>query len=149
MPSIEVNGQVVEARDGEMLLETLRRAGIHIPTLCHVPELFPSGACRLCSVEVEGQPRLVPSCAFPAQEGLVVRTHSARAVDARRAIVELLLASHQDTYDLGRAGECLVCDEQFPETAGSVTNCLHHNRTANSGWYGRSVERIEQGDIAK
>jgi len=101
MPSIEVNGQVVEARDGEMLLETLRRAGIHIPTLCHVPELFPSGACRLCSVEVEGQPRLVPSCAFPAQEGLVVRTHSARAVDARRAIVELLLASHPD--------DCLYC----------------------------------------
>ncbi len=98
---IEVNNQWVEAKPGEMLLTTLRRAGIRIPTLCHLEGLPPSGACRLCSVEVEGAPALVPSCAYPVREGLKVRTHSPRAVRARKTIIELLLADHPD--------DCLYC----------------------------------------
>jgi NADH-quinone oxidoreductase subunit G/NADP-reducing hydrogenase subunit HndD len=63
--------------------------------------LFPSGACRMCVVEVEGQRNLVPSCAFPVVEGMKVQTHSPRAVRARKTIIELLLASHPD--------DCLYC----------------------------------------
>jgi NADH-quinone oxidoreductase subunit G/NADP-reducing hydrogenase subunit HndD len=98
---IEVNGRNVDAQEGEMLLSAVRRAGIAIPTLCHYDGLPPSGACRMCVVEVEGQRNLVPSCAFPVAPGMKVRTHSARAVDARRTLVELLLASHPD--------DCLYC----------------------------------------
>jgi len=99
--TIEVNGRQVEAKAGEMLLTVLRREGIHVPTLCHLEGLFPSGACRMCVVEVEGRPHLVPSCAAPVAEGMKVHTHSARAVRARKTIVELLLANHPD--------DCLYC----------------------------------------
>ncbi len=101
MVTIEVNGRSVEAESGEMLLAALRKAGIKVPTLCHIEGLPPSGACRMCVVEVEGQRGLVPSCAFPVTSGMKVLTHSPRAVQARRTIVELLLANHPD--------DCLYC----------------------------------------
>ena len=102
MITIEVNGRPVSAEKGEMLLTPLRRAGIKVPTLCHIDGLNASGACRMCVVEVEGQRGLVPSCAFPVADGMKVRTHSPRAVAARKTIVELLLANHPD--------DCLYCN---------------------------------------
>jgi iron-only hydrogenase group A len=84
-----------------MLLDVLRREGIHIPTLCHVPDLSPTGACRLCVVELVNQNRLVPSCAFPVEAGMDIQTHSPRVLQARKTIVELLLSSHPD--------DCLYC----------------------------------------
>lgn len=101
MVTINVNGKEVRAKKGEMLLETLKREGISVPTLCHVPELSPSGACRMCVVEVEGSRGLVTSCAFPVADGMKVQTHSPRVLRARKAIVELLLANHPD--------DCLYC----------------------------------------
>ncbi|HEX2951579.1 MAG TPA: NADH-dependent [FeFe] hydrogenase, group A6, partial [Armatimonadota bacterium] len=81
--------------------------GIDIPTLCYLEDLFPSGACRMCVVEVEGARGLVPSCAFPAAEGQVVYTHSPRARRARKTIVELLLANHpQECLTCVRSGNC-------------------------------------------
>ncbi len=99
--NIEVNNKAVEAQAGETLLTTLRRAGIKVPTLCHMENMLPTGACRMCVVEVEGAPNLVPSCAFPVREGMKIKTHSLRAVRARKTIVELLLANHPD--------DCLYC----------------------------------------
>ncbi|HCF58926.1 MAG TPA: hypothetical protein DFS52_13155, partial [Myxococcales bacterium] len=93
---IQVNNKTIEAKPGEMLLGALRRAGIQVPTLCNMEELLPTGACRMCVVEVEGAPALVPSCAFPVREGMKVKTHSQRAVRARKTILELLLANHPD-----------------------------------------------------
>jgi iron-only hydrogenase group A len=101
MITIEVNGRSIPAEKGEMLLTALRRAGVNVPTLCHVDGLSPTGACRICVVEVEGQRGLVPSCAFPVSDGMKIRTHSPRAVNARKTIVELLLANHPD--------DCLYC----------------------------------------
>ncbi len=101
MVNITVNGRTVEAKRGEMLLATLRRAGIKVPTLCHMENLIPSGACRMCVVEVEGRPNLVTSCSFPVTDGMKVHTHSPRALRARKTIVELLLANHPD--------DCLYC----------------------------------------
>ncbi len=101
MIQIHVNGRPVEAQPGEMLLAVLRRAGIRVPTLCHIDGLPPSGACRMCVVEVEGQRGLVPSCAAPVRDGMKVHTHTQRVAQARRTIVELLLANHPD--------DCLYC----------------------------------------
>ena len=75
--TLEINGRKVEAQHGDTVLGAARRAGIQIPTLCHYEGLPPSGACRMCVVEVDGQRGLVPSCAFPAAAGLKVQTHSA------------------------------------------------------------------------
>ena len=79
----------------------LKREGIKVPTLCHLPDLFPTGACRLCVVEIEGMKGLIPSCAYPVAEGMKIKTHSPRALRARKTIVELLLSNHPD--------DCLYC----------------------------------------
>jgi iron-only hydrogenase group A len=99
--NIEVNNRPIQAEPGETILSALKRAGVNVPTLCHMANLFPTGACRMCVVEVEGQRNLVPSCAFPAAEGMKVKTHSPRVVRARKTIIELLLANHPD--------DCLYC----------------------------------------
>lgn len=121
MPTISINEREVTALDGETVLEACERHGVRIPTLCHLKHLTPTGACRLCAVEVEGQRALVPSCAYPVAEGMKVRTHSARAVEARRVIVELLLANHPD--------DCLYCVRN--------TDCQLRGLAAELGVQGR------------
>ncbi len=101
MIKIEVDDKIIEANKGEMVLEALERSGIKVPTLCHMKDKFPSGACRMCVVELEGTDGLVPSCAYPVQDGMKVKTHSPRVVRARKTIIELLLADHPD--------DCLYC----------------------------------------
>jgi iron-only hydrogenase group A len=101
MLTIEVNGRQIQAHTDETVLDACERAGVRIPTLCHLAHLSPTGACRMCVVEVEGQRSLVPSCAFPVAAGMKVRTHSPRATQARQVIVELLMSNHPD--------DCLYC----------------------------------------
>ena len=95
MISLVMNGLPVTAEDGATLLEVARFYAFPIPTLCHMEGLSPYGACRLCVVEIGegGRSRLVSACTYPAEEGLNVRTASARVVRARRMVLELLLAS--------------------------------------------------------
>ncbi|MBN1918404.1 MAG: (2Fe-2S)-binding protein [Verrucomicrobia bacterium] len=101
MITLEADGKRIEARKGETILSALQRHGIRIPTLCYMPGLPPSGACRLCIVEVDGAPNLIPSCSYPVAEGMKIRTRTPKVLDARRTIVELLLANHPD--------DCLYC----------------------------------------
>lgn len=95
MVNMKINGLPVSVEDGTTLLEAARFLGFPIPTLCHMDGLTPYGACRLCVVEIGEGPKakLVSSCSYPAEEGLAVRTASARVVKARKMIIELLLAS--------------------------------------------------------
>ncbi len=95
MIDLTMNGLAVSVEDGSTLLEAAQFLGFPIPTLCHMEGLSPYGACRLCVVEIGEGPksRLVTSCTYPAQEGLKVRTASARVLSARRMVIELHLAS--------------------------------------------------------
>ncbi len=95
MISMTLNGLEVHVEPGSTLLEAAQFYGISIPTLCHMEGLSPTGACRLCLVEIGKPPRskLVTSCTYLAEEGLMVRTASTRVLQARRMVVELLLAS--------------------------------------------------------
>ncbi len=101
MVSLTINNRKTEATPGTSILDAALSAGEKIPTLCHIKEVFPSGACRMCVVEVKGKPALVPSCAFPVEEGMEMQTRSPRVINARRTIIQLLLASHP--FD------CLTC----------------------------------------
>jgi NADH-quinone oxidoreductase subunit G/NADP-reducing hydrogenase subunit HndD len=96
MAAITINGKQIEVVGKETILDAAKKAGISIPTLCHMEGLPPSGACRICVVEWESR-GLVPSCSFPAADGMVIRTHSPRALKARKTVVELLLANHPDS----------------------------------------------------
>lgn len=94
MITLTINGLDVKVEEGTTVLEAARFWGIEIPTLCYHEGLTPYGACRLCVVEIgRGEnTKLVSSCTYPAEEGLVVRTHSKRVVNARKMLVELMLA---------------------------------------------------------
>jgi len=98
---IEVNGKNIEAFEGETILTALKRNGIRVPTLCHMKDFIPSGACRLCVVELVGSQKLVSSCSFPVSEGMKLLTNSPRVIESRKTIVELLLSNHPD--------DCLYC----------------------------------------
>jgi NADH dehydrogenase/NADH:ubiquinone oxidoreductase subunit G len=95
MIELKINGLPVTVEKGATVLDAARFIGFPIPTLCHMEGLTPYGACRLCVVEIGEGPkaRLVSSCTYPAESGLVVRTSSARVVRTRKMILELLLAS--------------------------------------------------------
>jgi NADH dehydrogenase/NADH:ubiquinone oxidoreductase subunit G len=94
MVEFEIDGQKVQAQEGWTVLETARKYGIHIPTLCYHEAVKPSGACRLCVVELrEGDwSKVVISCMYPVAEGLKVFTDSERVKNVRRWILEMLLA---------------------------------------------------------
>jgi NADH dehydrogenase/NADH:ubiquinone oxidoreductase subunit G len=99
---LQIDGREVEATEGMTLLEAAQGAGISIPTLCHHEKLEPYGGCRICSVEVEvrGWTRLVVSCVYPVEQGLVVRTRSEKIDKTRKMILELLLAHAPDSVEL-------------------------------------------------
>ncbi len=101
MVQLTINGIKVNAESGMTILDAAKSVGISIPTLCHMKNLFPSGACRICSVEVEGFRGLTPACAYPVSEGMVVETDSPRVRRARKTIVELLIENHPQ--------DCLIC----------------------------------------
>lgn len=100
--NIEINGQQVSAKRGETILTILNRNGIKVPTLCFLSKFTPTGACRMCVVEVDGQSELVPACSYMAEEWMKIKTHSPRVLKARKTLVELLLSSHPD--------DCQYCD---------------------------------------
>lgn len=88
-----LNGNEVTFTPGQTILEVAEANGVRIPTLCHLKGTTPTGACRICVVEVKGARSLMPSCATPAARGMDVKTESPRVIKARRMVLELLLAS--------------------------------------------------------
>lgn len=103
--TIQVNNKKIKAEKGETILSALNRNGIKIPTLCRMKDFTPTGACRMCVVEVEGRDRLVTACSAPVEEWMKIQTHSPRVIQARKTIVELLLSNHPD--------DCLYCDRNL------------------------------------
>lgn len=91
MPTLTLNGTPVSYQSGATILEAARGAGVEIPTLCWYPKLPIVGNCRICLVSVEGQGKLIPACATPATDGMVVETESSAAVDNRRSVLGFLL----------------------------------------------------------
>jgi coenzyme F420 hydrogenase subunit beta len=99
MPKLNINGIEVEVERGTSVLEAARFLGVPIPTLCHDDGLRPYGACRLCVVEVENArgSKLSSSCTLQAEDGMVVRTHSARVERARKLLLEMYVATCPDS----------------------------------------------------
>ncbi len=99
MPKLRINGIEVEVEKGTTVLEAARFLGLPIPTLCHEDGLQPYGACRLCLVEITNGTKttLQASCTYPCEEGLVVRTHSAKVERARKQLLELYVATCPDS----------------------------------------------------
>jgi len=91
--SLVIDGKQLSFEPEETILDLARRNGIDIPTLCHLKGTTPTGACRVCLVELQGARSLVASCAMPAAPRMVVRTESPKVIAARRMVIQLLLSS--------------------------------------------------------
>jgi bidirectional [NiFe] hydrogenase diaphorase subunit len=102
MVHLTIDGRSIEVLPGYTVLQAAREHGIHIPTLCYLESLPPYAACRLCLVEIatprgrrspSGDGKLVASCAYPCEDGLVVRTNTELVLSTRRTVVELLMST--------------------------------------------------------
>ncbi|MDZ7791197.1 MAG: NADH-quinone oxidoreductase subunit NuoG [Xanthomonadales bacterium] len=109
--TIEVDGQELTARKGEMIIQVTDRAGIDIPRFCYHHKLSIAANCRMCLVDVEKAPKPLPACATPVADGMKVFTESRRAVDAQRGVMEFLLINHPlDCPICDQGGECELQD---------------------------------------
>ncbi|MFA6457529.1 MAG: bidirectional hydrogenase complex protein HoxU, partial [Bacteroidota bacterium] len=88
--TLTINGEQYSAQEGESILSVARQHNIPIPTLCHLEGLSTVGACRLCVVQIEGVPKLLPACTTKVEEGMVIQTSNDRLNKYRRMIVALL-----------------------------------------------------------
>ncbi len=116
MIKLTIDGQIIETEEGSTVLEAARKAGVQIPTLCHLADLTPEGACRVCVVEVEGARGLVTACTYPVSAGLVVRTSSEAIREARKSVIELMLANHPQ--------DCLSCQRNLDCELQTLANNL-------------------------
>ena len=100
MPKLIIDDITVEVPDGTNVLEAARSVGITIPYFCWHPALGKAGACRVCAVKVLDGPGkgIQMSCMLPAQDGMVVSTTDAEAVDLRRSVIEWLMINHPHDF---------------------------------------------------
>ena len=109
-----MDGRPVTAQEGQTILQVALANGIDIPHLCHDPRLSPTGACRLCLVEIEGEAGLHTSCTRLAAPGMVVRTETEAVVRSRKTTLELLLSEHRVACTTCDAdGGCLLQDYAY------------------------------------
>ncbi len=107
MVTLTVNGQVIQAAEGQSVLHAALAAGVYIPHLCDHPDLEAKGGCRLCSVTVDGGDVPVPACTTTVAEGMVVDSRTEAAELTRRTSMELMLATHPaDCTGCPKYGKC-------------------------------------------
>ncbi|MDH6299454.1 NADH-quinone oxidoreductase subunit NuoG [Polynucleobacter sphagniphilus] len=111
MVEIELDGKAVEVPQGSMVMHAANKIGAYIPHFCYHKKLSIAANCRMCLVEVEKAPKPLPACATPVTQGMKVFTHSAKAVEAQRSVMEFLLINHPlDCPICDQGGECQLQD---------------------------------------
>lgn len=140
-----IDRKKVVAREGMTLVEAAKSAGIDIPTLCHDERLKPAGDCRICMVEIQKgkRTRLVASCVYPVEEGLVVTTDNPKIRKIRKMIIELLWPSWTRlSRDYGVAGSRFVSGHPDCSQCGlCIRYCREVAKKDVLYWHGRGVDR--------
>jgi len=112
--ALTINGQKVSVPAGITVLEAAQQLGIFVPTFCYEKDLTAPGACRICVVEIEGWRNLPPSCVTTVTEGMVIHTESPAVAEARKTILELLVANHPlDCITCEKSGNCKLQDYAY------------------------------------
>jgi NADH-quinone oxidoreductase subunit G len=111
MVELEINGQKVQVPEGAMVMDAATQLGVYVPHFCYHKKLSIAANCRMCLVDVEKAPKPLPACATPVTQGMVVRTHSDRAIQAQKGVMEFLLINHPlDCPICDQGGECQLQD---------------------------------------
>jgi len=129
MPTLTIDGRRVEAPAGTFLLQACRQAGVPVPTLCEHPAVEPYGGCRLCVVDVtrpegDGWRKMVVSCLYPVEDGLIVDTRSERVVETRKVVLDLLLARSPRTPLIQRLAREHGIEKTSYEPNPDPTDCI-------------------------
>ncbi|HNY09345.1 MAG TPA: NADH-dependent [FeFe] hydrogenase, group A6 [Tenuifilaceae bacterium] len=113
---LTIDSKQVEVPKGTTIYKAAKSMGIDIPVLCYMDlhdlgvENKPAG-CRICVVEIAGRRNLAPSCSTVCMEGMEVKTHTTRVINARRTVMELLLSDHpKDCLTCPKSGRCDLQD---------------------------------------
>ena len=157
MIEIELDGRKVEVPEGSMVMHAADKAGTYIPHFCYHKKLTIAANCRMCLVDIEKAPKPMPACATPVAQGMIVRTHSDKAIKAQQSVMEFLLINHPlDCPICDQGGECQLQDlavgyggsssryaEEkrvvFPKNVGplismaEMTRCIHCTRCVRFG----------------
>jgi len=121
MAKFKLNGEGVDFQEGELLIEAAARAGVSIPHYCYHPDLSSPANCRMCLVEMEGAPKLIPSCQWPCNEKMDISTESPKVKAAQADVLEYLLVNHPlDCPICDQAGECKL--QQYAFLFGSASS---------------------------
>lgn len=111
MAKIFIDEKHLEIEEDTTVLKAAEHAGIHIPHFCYYPAFLPEGSCRMCLVEIEGLPKLELACSTRVREGMKISTKSEKVIEARKGVLEFLLAEHPlDCPICDKAGECKLQD---------------------------------------
>ncbi|XFA98527.1 NADH-dependent [FeFe] hydrogenase, group A6 [Candidatus Izemoplasma sp. B36] len=116
MVNFKINNIDVSVEENTTILQAARKYHIDIPTLCNYPDLEIKSDCRVCVVEIEGQKRLFTSCSTVAREGMVINTNSPKVLNARKTIIELILANHD--------ANCTACPKNLNCELQTLANKL-------------------------
>ena len=117
---LKVNDREIQVPQGSLVIEATRRLGTEVPSFCYYPGLSLQAACRMCLVEVEKAPKLQTACTLVATDGMVVRTDTDQVRQARKYMLEFLLANHPlDCPVCDKGGECELQDMVFRYGADS------------------------------
>src|SRR5450432_4255770 len=112
--ALKINDRDVQVPPGTLVIEATRRIGTEVPSFCYFPGLSLQAACRMCLVEVEKAPKLQTACTLVAMPGMIVRTSTPQVHEARKAMLEFLLANHPlDCPVCDKGGECELQDMVF------------------------------------
>jgi NADP-reducing hydrogenase subunit HndD len=140
--TITIDGLSVTVEPGKSILDAAKKIDVHIPTLCHHEDLCVAGNCRVCVVELEGRNNLIPSCATPAEEGMVIKTASPKVRRARKDIMALLVSEHNT--------QCTTCYRstncELQELAAeyNVDNTIYISLVKPNGTIDRSSWSVEK-----
>jgi NADH-quinone oxidoreductase subunit G len=120
--NIKIDGNPIQVPKGMNIIEAAKCAGVDIPHYCYHPHLSVAGNCRMCQIQVKGQPKMTIACNTPAAEGMEVATHnsSKEVADAQAATLEFILINHPlDCTVCDQAGHCKLQDYHFEYNARS------------------------------
>ncbi len=132
MIKVTINGKEIIAENGSTILQIAEANVIEIPTLCYTEEIKPYGACGLCTVEVEGMPKLLRACSAVAGDGMIINTDTPRVRQSRKIALELLMSDH--------TGDCKgPCSLNCP--AG--TDCQGYVKLIAEGKYKEAVALVK------
>ncbi|MFQ5455571.1 MAG: NADH-quinone oxidoreductase subunit NuoG [Nitrospirota bacterium] len=136
MIKLKIDDKEVSVPKGTVIIEAAKKVGIDIPHFCYHKMLKPVANCRICLVEIEKMPKLQTACSTMASDGMIVRTNTPKVIDARKGVMEFILANHPlDCPVCDQGGECHLQDiaHGYTEMAGRFGEVKHSFKKVNIG----------------